>query len=304
MFEKCVRISRKSNILFLYVEEINVKNNRLLRICGILYPPLLYLVVSYLVQMIGIFVLVMSADDILTSLNIQEMQKYVIQIYNQNAMKMTLIAAVITIPICVLLMQLDKRYLNRERRSFKISLWQWVLVAMLGISSSISLNDWIALSGIMIFFNGFEEVAQALYGGSFFIEILAIVIAAPVVEELLFRGLVYNRSRKLFGVKMAIFLSALYFGIYHMNVVQGIYAFLLGLFLAWVYERYQTIFAPILFHASANLISVIGTEWSFSYRTTAAGVIAEVFLSTILMIGTFFLIYKTVRVGYHKSIKF
>ena len=154
-------------------------------------------------------------------------------------MLLTMISAFISIPICFLLFRGDR---NREKnngylpRKKPISIQQWILVAVLGMAASISLNDWIALSGIILIFDGFEQVAEALYGGSILIEFLAIVIAAPLVEELLFRGLVYQRIRVLTGAKTAIILSALYFGIYHMNVVQGIYAFLLGILLAWVYD--------------------------------------------------------------------
>lgn len=76
-----------------------------------------------------------------------------------------------------------------------------------------------------------------------------------------------------------------------MNVVQGIYAFLLGILLAWICEKYQTIWAPILFHAAANLLSVICTEWNFSYRMTVIGVLLEILISTALMI------YAMVRIS-------
>lgn len=275
-----------------------MKQNRILQIWRILYPPLMYLAVSYMVQIVGILLFMQSylafAPTVSTP---EELQSYIMEIFNRHAMLLTMIAAVITIPICLLLLRKDlKREENsgslQERKQVSVS--KWILIVVLGMAASISLNDWIALSGIILIFDGFEEVAEALYGGSLLIEFLAIVVAAPLVEELIFRGLVYKRMRALSGVRVAIILSALYFGIYHMNVVQGIYAFLLGMLLAWVCEKYQTLWAPILFHASANLFSVICTEWNFSYRMTVVGVLLEIIISTVFMIYAIVRIHRTV----------
>lgn len=274
-----------------------MKGNRILKIWRILYPPLLYLVISYLVQLVGILLLVRINGAAWEFSSPEELQVYITEIYNRNAMLLTLVAAVISIPICFLLFRDDwkrREYEDAVYQKRQISVRQWGLVALLGMAASISLNDWIALSGIITIFDGFEEVAEALYGGSLLIEFLAIAVAAPLIEELIFRGLVYQRIRKLFGVRMAVILSALYFGVYHMNVVQGIYAFLLGILLAWVYEKYQTLWAPVLFHASANLLSVVYSEWSFGYRMTIMGVILEIVISTGLMIYAIIRVHKTV----------
>lgn len=273
-----------------------MKENRILQIWRILYPPLLYFAISYLVQLLGILVLVRLNFDFELGSQ-EELQNHIIGIYNQNAMLLTMISALVSIPICFLLFCADR---NREKRNGylwerkPILIRQWILVAVLGMAASISMNDWIALSGIILIFDGFEQVAEALYGGGLLIEFLAIVIAAPFVEELLFRGLVYRRTRVLTGARAAIILSALYFGIYHMNVVQGIYAFLLGILLAWVYEKYQTIWASILFHVSANFLSVVCTEGNFSYRMTVIGVLLEIVISTGLMIYAIIRIHRTV----------
>ena len=54
-------------------------------------------------------------------------------------------------------------------------------------------------------------------------------------------------------------MSALLFGIYHGNVLQGAYGFFMGILLAWVMERRRTISAPVLMHMSANMTSVVMT---------------------------------------------
>lgn len=267
----------------------------MLQIWRILYPPLIYFVISNFVQLVGIlFLMQYNHVSVLEIGSLDELQEYVMEIYNQYAMLLVMMAALLTIPICFMILRRDWKKGENLFREKEISVSKWILLAILGMAASISLNDWIALSGIILIFDGFEQVAEALYGGNFFIEFFAIAVAAPLVEELIFRGLVYRRIRELSGAKFAIILSALYFGVYHMNVVQGLYAFILGILLAWAYEKYQTLTAPILFHAAANLISVICTEGNFSYRTTIIGVLLEIVISTICMIYAIVRIYRTV----------
>lgn len=77
-------------------------------------------------------------------------------------------------------------------------------------------------------------------------------IAAPIAEELLFRGLVL-RTLRPFGKKFAIFGSAVLFGIYHGNLLQTPYTFLIGLVLGYVTVEYS-IFWAIMLHGFNNLV--------------------------------------------------
>ena len=87
---------------------------------------------------------------------------------------------------------------------------------------------------------------------------IAIVgIFGPIAEELVFRGMVFRTLRKGFPFDVAALLSGVCFGIYHMNWVQGVYASCLGVVLAFVYERTQSILGAILFHMFFNCSSYL-----------------------------------------------
>lgn len=77
-------------------------------------------------------------------------------------------------------------------------------------------------------------------------------IAAPIVEEILFRGFL-QRSLLPFGKKFAIFGSALLFGLFHGNLIQTPYAFLVGLVLGYTAAEYN-IWWAILLHAINNMV--------------------------------------------------
>ncbi len=77
-------------------------------------------------------------------------------------------------------------------------------------------------------------------------------LAAPVVEEILFRGFVL-RSLRPFGKRFAILGSALLFGLFHGNLLQTPYAFLVGLVLGYVTVEYSLFWAIVL-HLFNNLV--------------------------------------------------
>src|SRR5690606_33705472 len=88
------------------------------------------------------------------------------------------------------------------------------------------------------------------------IAVLAIVVAAPIAEEIFFRGVVFNAWLREGGVRVAFIGSALLFAVIHLSVVAVLPIFLLGLALAWVYRRTGNILAPIGMHATVNGLSV------------------------------------------------
>lgn len=91
--------------------------------------------------------------------------------------------------------------------------------------------------------------------------VLYMSIFAPITEELVFRGVTFNHFRRVMPFWAANFMQALMFGVFHMNIVQGIYAFLMGLVMGLVYKRYNSLYASIFVHicvnVSGSLLSVI-----------------------------------------------
>lgn len=85
--------------------------------------------------------------------------------------------------------------------------------------------------------------------------VLILVVAAPVVEEVLFRGVLFSRWGVKWGVRTGIVVSAVAFGVLHANVI-GIG--FVGLVAAMLYFQTRTLIVPIVFHATNNAIGAIG----------------------------------------------
>lgn len=89
--------------------------------------------------------------------------------------------------------------------------------------------------------------------------IIAIVIMAPIVEELLFRGAIEGYLlRKWKHPAGAIVFSSLVFGLVHGNWVQAPFAFVIGLALGWMYYRTGSLLPGILMHFVNNSTAVLG----------------------------------------------
>lgn len=97
-----------------------------------------------------------------------------------------------------------------------------------------------------------ESAALASSGSDSVSMFLYMSLFAPVVEELIFRGLIL-RGLEPFGKRFAIVVSALLFGLFHANLVQSPYAFAVGLILAIVASEYSIGWAMVL-HMLNNLL--------------------------------------------------
>lgn len=85
-----------------------------------------------------------------------------------------------------------------------------------------------------------------------------ILVLAPILEEGAFRLVLYGWLRRFMAFLPAAVISSLAFGIYHGNWIQGTYAFLLGMVLAWGYEgsEYRKYPMAVLMHGAANLAAL------------------------------------------------
>ena len=88
------------------------------------------------------------------------------------------------------------------------------------------------------------------------VNIVCVCLLGPLCEELLFRGLVAGRLAR-YGQAPGAFVSALLFALYHANLEQFFYAFLLGLLLAYVYYRTGLLRVSVALHMVLNFFGAV-----------------------------------------------
>ena len=86
--------------------------------------------------------------------------------------------------------------------------------------------------------------------------VVALVVVAPVAEEIFFRGIAFNAWEREYGTRRAIYGTAALFAVIHGSVFALAPIFLLGLVLALLYRRTRSLPATIALHATFNAVSV------------------------------------------------
>lgn len=130
----------------------------------------------------------------------------------------------------------------------------------------------------------YNELMETLIGGNVWLSLFVTVILAPLAEELLFRGVTLRKAAKIMPFMAANVLQAVLFGVYHMNLIQGIYAFVLGLLLGYVAEYFHSIWASILLHAFVNGGAQLLNLLPESISQSIVGVIGLAVVGVLLLI--------------------
>lgn len=133
----------------------------------------------------------------------------------------------------------------------------------------------------------FNKNMDSINKGSYVWLIVAACVVGPVLEELIFRGVIFNLLKKTFRSSLpAILISGIAFGIWHGNLVQSVYAIITGIVLALVYEKTNDIKYPILIHVLNNALSALPS----GTRNTSIPFIIDIIC--ILMIIPAFIIIR------------
>jgi len=188
----------------------------------------------------------------------------------------------------ILISKIRKKNLFELCEFNKISVIEVIDTLLLGISSNVLTIVFISFLPIEKLTPEYEELMESINGGNFIITLLGVGIAGPFIEEVVFRGLIYNELKRHMRIMPAVVIQALLFGIYHLNVVQGIYAFLLGIILALALNWTGTIWSSILIHFSFNTFNIAISYFADeSYLESTEGTIttAILVLASIVIFG-------------------
>lgn len=148
---------------------------------------------------------------------------------------------------------------------------------------------------------GYEAVMQTVGLGGW--AILSTVVAAPILEEVLFRGLIFESCRERFGKGGALVISALLFGLIHGVPVQMVNAFVVGLILGYVYLRTRSLVSVMIIHAVNNAIAYATIAlFGNSGEVTLREVISQGWLywilyglSAVVFLWAVYRLWKTLR---------
>lgn len=258
------------------------KSGFLYKVWNILMP----LVIYYSVYLISFFLLsslyqiIVERAGVETAALLREQKATLTGIVNGISM---LLGALVLVPLLrVELWEHRSRITSCGQQDVfgqKTGMLFWITI-LLAISSSVGLNVLLSLTGLVQNSASYQDVAQSQFGVAFGVGVVLYAVVSPVAEEIVFRGIIYNRMRRYLGewqdgcvkqqmaesgkrlgngrfdiaVTISVIASGVLFGVYHGNLVQGVYGGCMGILMAYLYERTHAFYIPCLFHATANCV--------------------------------------------------
>lgn len=124
-------------------------------------------------------------------------------------------------------------------------------VVSLGMSAALTLNILVELLSVQS--EKYDSVEAIQYSVPLWLGLILYGLVSPIAEEMIFRGITYNRMKRFFGVVPCVIVTSLLFGGFHANLPQFLYGTCMGVLMALVYEWVKTFAAPLLLHMSANI---------------------------------------------------
>ena len=201
----------------------------------------------------------------------------------KHTVHMTIVAGVFALLTYVIIFAIRRKNVFKEVGFAKMPILPCFGMAILGAALNLAtsfLLMFIPFSESM--WNEQMEQSDALLGANEWLVILLTVIIAPLLEEIVFRGLLHTRLKRGIPMLASMIISAWIFGMVHGTVIAVVYASLLGFLLAWVFEKYKSLLASILLHFGFNLCAIILDKFEdiptficiFSVAISVLGIIA------------------------------
>lgn len=155
-----------------------------------------------------------------------------------------------------------KKYTAEKREAFKENVLKGkVLISLVIAAVGCYCFDILVATVVSIIspeaLESFNSLMDSALGGDELMAFLAVVILAPIAEELLFRGIIFRMLVKHWSEIAAIIVSALLFGIYHMNLMQAIYVLPVGLLLGYTAYKCKSVLPCIMIHMINNFMPYV-----------------------------------------------
>ncbi len=183
----------------------------------------------------------------------------------------------------------DTTKANDFQKLKEIKLWLCIIPA--GYAAQLMVDGILTLVRPMFpeAFAQYDKMVSNVTGvNSSWAMLISVLFIAPIAEELLFRGLILGYSKKAFPPAIAILLQGAIFGLYHGNIIQGTYAFVIGSVLGLVAYRLNKLIPCIILHISINasLLFVPKELYATQTKTMATTIVSGVIFAIMIWLVT------------------
>ena len=167
----------------------------------------------------------------------------------------------------------------------------YVLIAVATLGAVIGINLLTIQSGILETTENYALVWEMQYSGNILLGLVCYGVIIPVVEELMFRGIIFNCIKKALNkVNLALLLSAFFHGSFNSDSTQIMYIFVIGLIMAYAYQLFGSFYMPMALHVGAGIVTYLMYRFTGAESTAAGQPVAYVAL--VIAIVAFVLLEK------------
>jgi uncharacterized protein len=181
--------------------------------------------------------------------------------------KLIFYALSMSLPLCIGLYSrsqiLNQHPINFSSKNWKIYILLLIAVPMLKLGIISPLVELISSPSSEAFKT---EIINSVPDTGIY-SFLYLVLIAPIVEEVLFRGIMLEGLSKKYSPVVSIMFTSFLFGISHINPWQILFTFILGLLFGWLYLKTRSLVPSIFCHILNNLVSflfllfIYGSDW-------------------------------------------
>ena len=188
------------------------------------------------------------------SLNQEVLNQQVTDGVNGMLSLLIIIAGVLTLLVLWLFFVIRRKKFTVEAglKPFDKRFWPSVLIGSVGLCLLVNFGMQLLPIPEDVLME-YAEASKGLMEGPFVLLLVANAVMAPVVEEILFRGMAFGRLRKAMPVWVALVLSSVFFGLMHGQILWICYTTLVGLILGIVAWKTDSTLAPMFMHFAFNL---------------------------------------------------
>ncbi len=235
----------------------------------VLSPAIIYVIIQFVSQYL-FFVGINIYETFNNSgeNKFMEIAERSICILNRNIMIPTIIAAIITYLVLVR----KNKSISLKKMLKKLNHKDYLLLIIIGMATILTGNIFTDL----ITGNNQQIVETSMSMSRIPLELIGTATFIPAIEEIVFRGLIYENMKKKFKIQYALFGSAVAFGIFHFDLRQCLNAMVLGIVSVVIYETFGNLKASIIVHSSANVTSLI-----LNYICSVNGSVKELIFSDL-----------------------
>ncbi len=236
--------------------------------------PFLFAVSQFFLTVIAtiIFLLTSNQTNLETWIGTEDYVNSLARFFSNYSVILVVISFFIFFPIFY------KKHHKEIKEKKKLTIFDCLFLIILGLSFSLLYNAILGnLNSIFSFPNSFDGSINLIS------TIISTVLLGPILEEYLFRGIVYNRLQKYYSVMKSLLLTGIIFAFSHTDIFGILYAFIFNFILIFVYEKYN-LKASIMVHVSANMASIIFTM--FIYQDFLLTELT-LMISSLLLIGSY-----------------